>query len=110
MTDSMHPKEKEMLEKQTWGEVQWEADSRRKIAKIDQEYTSLCTELGDLSLRQEELQLRIGAIRARVNQLRDAKKEAEKILAECLRPPSKEKRSAAEILESQMKCAEVPRE
>ena len=87
-----------------------ETYARRQMAKADEEYTRLCTELGDLSLRQEELQLRIGAIRARVNQLRDEKKKAEKILAGCLRPPNKETRSAAEILESQMKCAEVPRE
>lgn len=52
-----------------------EAYARSRIAEADKEYTRLCTEMGDLTLRREELDLRIGAIRARVAQLRQARKE-----------------------------------
>lgn len=77
-----------------------ESYARRQIAKADEEYTRLCTEMGDLTLRQEELHLRIGAIRARVTQLRAERKQAERILADCLAPPRRDTRTNAEILEA----------
>lgn len=47
--------------------------SEQVMEKIDKEYAAICQRLGDAILRKEALDLEIGAIRARVQKLRDQK-------------------------------------
>jgi hypothetical protein len=47
--------------------------SEQLSKKIDHEYAEICQRLGDAILRKEALELEIGAIRARVQKLRDQK-------------------------------------
>lgn len=42
----------------------------QKIAAIDRKYTDLCTQLGDLTVRKEQIQIDETNIRTSINQLR----------------------------------------